>query len=121
VQAADVVILVPPDDSAAERQRFVLVVWLARTYAVCGHTCPSAESRREFGIGADDCVSSTAGADRVSRRVPRSCAMSTHPANLAWEKGIHVVDMSTTLRRCSRFARCAAFHDGDDVDDMLEV
>jgi hypothetical protein len=60
VQAADVVILVPPDDSAAERQRFVLVVWLARTYAVCGHTCPSAESRREFGIGADDCVSSGA-------------------------------------------------------------
>ena len=58
MQAADVVILVPPDDSAAERQRFVLVVWLARTYAVCGHTCPSAESRREFGIGADDCVSS---------------------------------------------------------------
>lgn len=60
MQAADVVILVPPDDSAAERQRFVLVVWLARTYAVCGHTCPSAESRREFGIGADDCVSSKA-------------------------------------------------------------
>jgi hypothetical protein len=62
VQAADVVILVPPDDSAAERQRFVLVVWLARTYAVCGHTCPSAERRREFGIGADDCVSSVASA-----------------------------------------------------------
>jgi hypothetical protein len=55
--------LVPPDDSAAERQRFALVVWLARTYVVYGHTCPSAESRREFGIGADDCVSSAAGAE----------------------------------------------------------
>jgi hypothetical protein len=69
VQAADVVILVPPDGSAAERQRFVLVVWLARTYAVCGHTCPSAESRREFGIGADDCVSSKA--EVLSRWVAR--------------------------------------------------
>jgi hypothetical protein len=47
--------------------------------------------------------------------------MSTRPANLAWEKGIHVVDMSTTLRRYSGFDPCAAFHDGDDVDDMLEV
>jgi hypothetical protein len=38
------------------------VVWLAssRMCMVCGHTCPSAESRREFGIGADDCVSSIA-------------------------------------------------------------
>jgi hypothetical protein len=34
------------------------VVWLARTYVVCGRTCPSAESRRKFGIGADDYVSS---------------------------------------------------------------
>jgi hypothetical protein len=71
VQAADVVILVPRDDSAAERQRFVLVVWLARMYAVCEHTCPSAESRPEFGIGADDCVSSEA--------LVISCSGEPHP------------------------------------------
>jgi hypothetical protein len=44
--------LVPPNDSGAERRRFVLVAWLARTYVVRGHTCPSAESRREFGTVA---------------------------------------------------------------------
>jgi hypothetical protein len=42
------------------------MVWLARTYVVCGHTCPSAEGRREFGIGADDCVSSFALARAVA-------------------------------------------------------
>ena len=33
------------------------LVWLAssRTYVVCGDTCPSAESRRGLGVGADDC------------------------------------------------------------------
>jgi hypothetical protein len=38
------------------------VIWFAssRTYPVCEHSGPSAESRREFGIGADDCVSSVA-------------------------------------------------------------
>ena len=62
--------LVPPDDSAAERYRFVLVVWLARTYVVCGHTCPSAEGRREFGIGADDCDSSGSITSSGRRRAP---------------------------------------------------
>jgi hypothetical protein len=40
------------------------VVGLAssRTYVVCGHARSSAESRREFGAGADDRVSSMAGA-----------------------------------------------------------
>jgi hypothetical protein len=64
--------LVPPDDSAAERQRFVVVVWLAHTYVACGHTCPSAESRREFGIGADNYVSSEVRASRASVSVPYS-------------------------------------------------
>jgi len=68
VQAADALILVPSDDYAAERQRFVLVIRLARTYVVAD-THSSAESRREFGIGADDCVSSNAGANDGSRRV----------------------------------------------------
>jgi hypothetical protein len=40
----------------------LLVVWFgsSRTYVVCEHTCRSTESRREFGAGADDCVSSRA-------------------------------------------------------------
>ena len=38
----------------------VLVVGLARTYVACDLTCPSAESRREFGIAA-------AHRDRVGR------------------------------------------------------
>jgi len=38
------------------------VVWLASspTYVVCGNACSCAESEREFGGGADDCVSSAA-------------------------------------------------------------
>jgi hypothetical protein len=42
---------------------------LVRKFAhVCGgeHTCRSAESRREFGAGADDCVSSVAIVERRS-------------------------------------------------------
>jgi hypothetical protein len=37
----------------------------AHVYVACGHACSSAESRREFGVGADDCVSSGAGAPRA--------------------------------------------------------
>jgi len=56
----------------AGRPSHGLVVWLAssRTYVVCGHTCPSAESRREFGIGADDCVSVDAGAPKLTANAP---------------------------------------------------